>query len=165
MDYIRIANQKKLLNMKQYLKISTLIVTALVLVLLYTSFDEVFNPNPWTENEDYLFPRFIASGIAFLTLLLWFDRDNKGKKTNFMDLLPGLGLILAYIVSMKTIGFYLASFIMFFAVTMVYRKPEETKDFWRTLLFKMGISLLFVFVLFCLFTLMLKVRVPGGLFI
>jgi len=165
MDYIRIANQKKLLNMKQYLKISTLIVTVLAMVLLYTSFDEVFNPNPWTENEDYLFPRFITCGIAFLTLLLWFDRDIKEKKTNFMDLLPGLGLILAYIVSMKTIGFYLASFIMFFAVTMVYRKPEETKDFWRALLYKIGISLLFVFVLFCLFTLMLKVRVPGGLFI
>jgi len=143
---------------------STLIVTALAAVLLFTSFQEVFNPSPWGENEDYLFPRFIAGGIAVLVLLLWFERDDKGKSTNFMDLLPGLGLILAYLISMNTIGFYVASMIMFFAVIMIYKKPEETKDFWRVLLIKLSISAVFTLILYCLFTLMLQVRLPGGLF-
>ena len=164
MAFIQIENQREALSMNQYLKISTLIVTALAAILLFTSFDEVFNPNPWSENEDYLFPRFIAGAIMVLALFLWFDREGKGKSTNFMDLLPGLGLILAYILSMNTIGFYLASMMMFFAVTMIYKKPEETKNFWRVLLIKLSISAIFTLILYGLFTLMLKVRLPGGLF-
>ena len=81
-----------------------------------------------------------------------------------MDLLPGLGLILAYLISMNTIGFYMASMIMFFAVIMIYKKPEETKDFWRVLLTKLSISAVFILILYSLFTLMLQVRLPGGLF-
>ncbi len=81
-----------------------------------------------------------------------------------MDLLPGLGLILTYIISMNTIGFYMASMIMFFAVIMIYKKPEETKDFWRVLLIKLCISVVFVLILYGLFTLMLQVRLPRGLF-
>jgi multisubunit Na+/H+ antiporter MnhB subunit len=163
MAFIQIENQREALNMKQYLKISTLIVTALAVLLLFTSFNEVFNPSPWGENEDYLFPRFIAGGIAVLALLLWFERDDKGKPTNFIDLLPGLGLILAYLISMNTIGFYMASMIMFFAVIMIYKKPEETKDFWRVLLIKLSISVVFILILYGLFTLMLQVRLPRGL--
>ena len=163
MAFIQIENQREILNMKQYFKISTLIVTVLAALLLFTSFDEVFNPNPWGENEDYLFPRFIAGGIAVLALLLWFERDDKGKPTNFIDLLPGLGLILAYLISMNTIGFYMASMIMFFAVIMIYKKPEETKDFWRVLLIKLSISVVFILILYGLFTLMLQVRLPRGL--
>ena len=56
MVFIQIANQREVRNMNQYLKISTLIVTALAAALLFTSFQEVFNPSPWGENEDYLFP-------------------------------------------------------------------------------------------------------------
>ena len=164
MASIQIANQREARNMNQYLKISTLIVTALAAALLFTSFQEVFNPSPWGENEDYLFPRFISGGIAVLALLLWFERDDKEKSTNFKDLLPGLGLILAYLISMNTIGFYMASMIMFFAVIMIYKKPEETKDFWRVLLIKLSISAVFTLILYCLFTLMLQVRLPGGLF-
>jgi len=150
--------------MKPQIKLSTIVVTLLTIGLLIISFDEVLNPNKWTENEDYLFPRFVACGIAFLTLLLFFDQT-KNKKTLLKDLLPGLGLIIAYLVVMKTIGFYVTSLIMFFAVVMIYQKREESTDFWRASIYKLAISIVFTVVLYLLFTVLLNVYPPKGLFL
>jgi hypothetical protein len=150
--------------MRKHLKISTLIVLALAAVLLVISFDEVLNPKPWVENEDYLFPRFIASGIAVLGVLLFFEQSDNEKSTNYKDLLPGLALIIVYILTMKYIGFYLSSMILFFAGVMTYRKPEESNDFWRVCIVRLGIAALFTITLYGLFTEMLHVHPPGGMF-
>ena len=150
--------------MKLQIKISTLVVTALTVALLIASFDEVFNPNPWTDNEDYLFPRFVTCAIAFLTTLLYFD-GSTNKTTTFKDLLPGLGLIVVYLLVMKTIGFYITSLIMFFAIVMIYRKSEESTNFWREVVLKLGVSVAFVVVLYLLFTVLLNVYPPKGLFL
>jgi len=160
---IQVVSQKTN-NMKQYLKISTLLVIAVALTLLTISFEEVLNPKPWVDNEDYLFPRFISGGIAILGFLLFFEKGANSKATNFKDLLPGLGLILTYILTMKYIGFYLASMILFFAVVMIYKKPEESTDFWRVCIFKLGIAALFTLALYGLFTEMLHVQPPKGTF-
>ncbi len=154
----------KINNMRQYLKISTLLVIVVALTLLSISFEEVINPKPWVDNEDYLFPRFISGGIAILGFLLFFEKDVLGKTTNYKDLLPGLGLLLVYILTMKYIGFYLASMILFFAVVMIYKKPEESTDFWRVCIFKLGIAALFTLALYGLFTEMLHVQPPKGMF-
>jgi len=150
--------------MKPQIKISTLVVTLITVALLYASFDEVFNPNPWTENEDYLFPRFVSCGIAILTFLLYFD-GAKNKTTSYKELLPGLGLIVVYLIVMKTIGFYVTSLIMFFAIVMIYHKSEESTDFWRVCVVKLGVSVVFTVVLYLLFTELLNVYPPKGLFL
>ena len=162
--FILLINQRKSLNMKIRIKISTLVVTFITVALMYASFDEVFNPNPWTENEDYLFPRFISCGIAILTFLLYFD-GTKDKTTLLKELMPGLGLIVVYLIVMKTIGFYVTSLIMFFAIVMIYHKSEEPTDFWRTAIFKLVVSTVFTVVLYLLFTELLNVYPPKGLFL
>lgn len=150
--------------MNKYFKISTLLVLALAVILLTISFDEVINPRPWVDNEDYLFPRFIAGGIAILGVLLFVDKSDSEKSTNFRDLLPGLAMIFLYILTMKYIGFYLSSMILFFSGVMIYRKPEESTDFWRVCIVRLSIAALFTLTLYGLFTLMLHVHPPKGMF-
>jgi membrane-associated HD superfamily phosphohydrolase len=150
--------------MNKYFKISTLLVLVLAAILLIISFDEVINPKPWVDNEDYLFPRFIASGIAILGVLLFFEQSEAEKSTNYKDLLPGLSLIIVYILTMKFIGFYLASMILFFAGVMIYRKPEESTNFWRVCIVRLSIAALFTLTLYGLFTEMLHVHPPRGMF-
>ena len=57
-----------------------------------------------------------------------------------------------------------ASMIVFFTLVMYYTKPTESKDFWRVLLIKLGVAFVFTFALYGLFTLLLKVHTPEGLF-
>jgi hypothetical protein len=54
--------------------------------------------------------------------------------------------------------------IVFFTLVMYYTKPMESKDFWRVLLIKLGVAFVFTFALYGLFTLLLKVHTPEGLF-
>jgi energy-coupling factor transporter transmembrane protein EcfT len=164
MVFIQLENQRKIHSMKPQFKISSLIVTLFAVALLVASFDEVFNPNPWTENEDYLFPRFLACGIALLSILLYFEKDIS-KKTSFKQLLPGLILIVIYVFVVKTVGFYVTSLIMFFSVVMIYHKREESTDFWRVCVVKLGVSVVFTVVLYLLFTELLNVYPPKGLFL
>jgi hypothetical protein len=54
--------------------------------------------------------------------------------------------------------------IVFFSLVMYYSKPSESKDFWRVLLIKLGVTIVFTMTLYGLFTLLLQVRTPEGLF-
>ena len=102
--------------------------------------------------------------IALLSLMLWFEKGEADKSTNFKDLMPGIAIATAFILSLKILGFYLASMIVFFTLVMYYSKPTEPKDFWRVLLIKLGVTIVFSLTLYALFTLLLKVRTPEGLF-
>jgi len=96
--------------------------------------------------------------------MLWFEKGDADKSTNFKDLMPGIAIATAFILLLKILGFYLASMIVFFSLVMYYSKSSESKDFWRVLLIKLGITIVFTMTLYGLFTLLLQVRTPEGLF-
>jgi len=143
--------------MNKQIKISTVIVTLISAFLVYASF-------VLGDLEDYLFPRLISVLIALLSLMLWFEKGEADKSTNFKDLMPGIAIATAFILLLKILGFYLASMIVFFTLVMYYSKPIESKDFWRVLLTKLGVTIMFTLTLYGLFTLLLQVRTPEGLF-
>ncbi|MBT3854046.1 MAG: tripartite tricarboxylate transporter TctB family protein [Thiotrichales bacterium] len=143
--------------MNKQIKISTVIVTLISAFLVYASF-------VLGNLEDYLFPRLISVLIALLSLMLWFEKGEADKSTNFKDLMPGIAIATAFILLLKILGFYLASMIVFFTLVMYYSKPIESKDFWRVLLTKLGVTIVFTLTLYGLFTLLLQVRTPEGLF-
>ncbi|MDC3315605.1 tripartite tricarboxylate transporter TctB family protein [Candidatus Thioglobus sp.] len=143
--------------MNKQIKISTVIVTLISVFLVYASF-------VLGNLEDYLFPRLISVMIALLSLMLWFEKGEADKSTNFKDLMPGIAIATAFILLLKILGFYLASMIVFFTLVMYYSKPIESKDFWRVLLTKLGVTIVFTLTLYGLFTLLLQVRTPEGLF-
>ena len=143
--------------MNKQIKISTVIVTLISAFLVYASL-------VLGDLEDYLFPRLISVLIAFLSLMLWFEKGEADKSTNFKDLMPGIAIATAFILLLKILGFYLASMIVFFTLVMYYSKPIESKDFWRVLLTKLGVTIVFTLTLYGLFTLLLQVRTPEGLF-
>jgi hypothetical protein len=143
--------------MNSQVKLSTVIVTLVGAFLVYSSFI-------LGDSENYLFPRLISATIAILTIMLWFEKGEADKSTNFKDLMPGIAIASAFILLLKILGFYLASMIVFFTLVMYYTKPMESKDFWRVLLIKLGVAFIFTFALYGLFTLLLKVHTPEGLF-
>ena len=143
--------------MNSQVKLSTVIVTLVGAFLVYSSFI-------LGDSENYLFPRLISATIAILTIMLWFEKGEADKSTNFKDLMPGIAIASAFILLLKILGFYLASMIVFFTLVMYYTKPMESKDFWRVLLIKLGVTFMFTFALYGLFTLLLKVHTPEGLF-
>ena len=143
--------------MNSQVKLSTVIVTLVGAFLVYSSFI-------LGDSENYLFPRLISATIAILTIMLWFEKGEADKSTNFKDLMPGIAIASAFILLLKILGFYLASMIVFFTLVMYYTKPRESKDFWRVLLIKLGVAFMFTFALYGLFTLLLKVHTPEGLF-
>ena len=143
--------------MNSQVKLSTIIVTLVGAFLVYSSFI-------LGNSENYLFPRLISATIAILTIMLWFEKGEADKSTNFKDLMPGIAIASAFILLLKILGFYLASMIVFFTLVMYYTKPTESKDFWRVLLIKLGVAFVFTFALYGLFTLLLKVHTPEGLF-
>jgi len=143
--------------MNKQIKISTVIVTLISAFLVYASF-------VLGNLEDYLFPRLISVLIALLSLMLWFEKGEADKSTNFKDLMPGIAIATAFILLLKILGFYMASMIVFFTLVMYYSKPIESKDFWRVLLTKLGVTIMFTLTLYGLFTLLLQVRTPEGLF-
>ena len=143
--------------MNSQVKLSTVIVTLVGAFLVYSSFI-------LGDSENYLFPRLISATIAILTIMLWFEKGETDKSTNFKDLMPGIAIASAFILLLKILGFYLASMIVFFTLVMYYSKPIESKDFWRVLLIKLGVAFMFTFALYGLFTLLLKVHTPEGLF-
>ena len=91
MAFIHLVKQEIVNNMNTQIKISTLIITAVSALLFYASF--VIG-----DSENYLFPRLIAGTIAALTLLLYFEKGDPDKSTNFKDLFPGLTIAIAYIL-------------------------------------------------------------------
>ena len=143
--------------MNKQINISPVIVTLISAFLVYASF-------VLGNLEDYLFPRLISVLIALLSLMLWFEKGEADKSTNFKDLMPGIAIATAFILLLKILGFYLASMIVFFTLVMYYSKPIESKDFWRVLLTKLGVTIVFTLTLYGLFTLLLQVRTPEGLF-
>ncbi len=138
--------------------ITNTVVAVVVSILFYVSF---FANN----SENYLFPQLIVGGMAILALLLWFETGTKEttKSGNLKALIPGLGVCVAYVLLMDFMGFYLSSIVAFFVIVMIYRDHKKT-DYWRESMIKLGASIAFMSVLYVLFTELLHVRMPQGIF-
>ena len=120
--------------------------------------------------EAFLFPRLISS--AFVVLALWtfikallgWTKVGHGLSTADMTrLLPGLLIALVYIFwAAKTLGFYTAGTVTFFALLSLYdpASHKEPKTWIRRVLITAG----FLAVMYGLFAKLLKVYTPRELF-
>ena len=144
--------------------ITAFIAALIAIIAVITSF---YN----TDAEVYLFPRIAAVIITILATILlikaFLNRLSitpmKESLINWRILLPGLAVGFVYLFSLEIIGFYVSSFIAYFALCVIYGKCEMT-DLKRGA-FKLGISTIFMIVLFLLFWNLLHVRTPTGLLI
>jgi len=145
-------------------QVTAIVATIIALFSLGASFYK-------TDPEVYLFPRIAAVVIAILAAVLlikeFLNRSNVLSSDepliNWKTIWPFLVLGLIYLISLEKIGFYVSSFVAYFAICVIYGKCEMT-DIKRGL-FKLSVSTVFMIVLFILFWNLLHVRTPTGLLI
>ena len=124
-----------------------------------------------TDAEVYLFPRIAAVIISILAAALMFkvlmSRSTEEVMTttliNWKTLWPALVIGLIYLVCLEVVGFYVSSFVAFFAIVALYGKRHFLDP--KRGMFKLGVSTLFMIVLFLLFWNLLHVRTPTGFLI
>jgi len=121
--------------------------------------------------EAFLFPRIIA--VVFMVLAVWnFIRAATGlakvgrgiEKQDAINLMPGLIVMLVLVFwAAKALGFYVSSTLAFFAVYSLYDPAPlaSTRDWLK----RAVITAAFMAVIYALFSLVLQVQTPRGLFI
>lgn len=119
----------------------------------------------------FLFPRLI--GTVMLALALWnFIRAAMGVSkvghgiaaNTWLNIIPGIALMAVFIFfAAKYFGFYVASTGAFFLLYSGYDPtPHTALSSWVK---RVVITVLFMGVVYALFTLLLKVQTPRGLFL
>ena len=144
--------------------ITAMIAGLIAIFTLFTSF-------VGTDAEVYLFPRIAAVIIAILAVILLFkvymNRDSaevmSSQLINWKSLWPSLIVGLIYLISLEVIGFYVSSFVAFFAIVIIYGKRHMLDP--KRALFKLWVATIFMIVLFLLFWNLLHVRTPTGFLI
>jgi hypothetical protein len=144
--------------------ITAFVATLIAVIALATSFYK-------TDPDVYLFPRISAVIIALLAVVLLLKTFmgssiktlSEAKLINWKTLLPGLIIGLVYLLSLEIIGFYVSSFVAYFAICVVYGKCDMLNV--KRGLFKIGVSTVFMVILFLLFWNLLHVRTPTGFLI
>lgn len=144
--------------------ITAFVATLIAIIALAAAFYK-------TDPAVYLFPRISAVIIALLALVLLLKTImgrtiktlSEAKLINWKTLLPGLVIGLVYLLSLEVIGFYVSSFVAYFAICVAYGKCDMLNV--KRGLFKIGVSTVFMVVLFLLFWNLLHVRTPTGFLI
>lgn len=121
--------------------------------------------------DAFLFPRLIA--VVMLVLAAWnFLRAARGlsrvgsgiSMVTAKAIIPGIIVLVVYVFyAAKFFGFYLSSLIVFFILFSLY-DPASHKDV-RSWVKRIVVSVLFMLVIYALFTLLLKVQTPRGIFL
>jgi len=119
----------------------------------------------------YLFPRLVSSLMTVLALwslsraALGVSKAGEGIRLDTaLNIAPGLILILVYVFwAAKTLGFYTASSIAFLLLFTIYDPTPVTRI--RGWALRIVITAAFMAVIYALFTLLLKVQVPRGLYL
>ena len=144
--------------------IKDILVSSLVLagtLILYLSLQ-------WAEEpRAVIFPKVVLVIMAILSALLLAQSllikkaaaQVKQKPFPFQRALLCFLMIIAYLFMMESVGFYLSSFLFFVAVTFIMGR--EDMDI-RKALARVGVSALFMVVLFILFNKLLLVQTPKG---
>jgi len=143
----------------------TAVVSLIIGIIgLYTSF-------VGTDAEVYLFPRIAAVIIIILSVGLLIqaimNRSTAQELTtpliNWKTLLPAFVIGIIYLFCLEIVGFYVSSFVAFFAIVAIYGKRHFLDP--KRGLFKLMVATLFMIVLFLLFWNLLHVRTPTGFLI
>lgn len=121
--------------------------------------------------DAYLFPRLVASVFLVLSLVTFakaiLGRSKVGNGLSmiaFKNMLPGLIVSFIYIFwGAKALGFYTSSTIAFFVLFSLY-DPTSNKDI-KTWIKRVVITAGFVSVMYALFSVVLGVYAPRGMFI
>ena len=124
-----------------------------------------------TDAEVYLFPRIAAVIIFVLAVGLMIqalmNRSTAKEMTapliNWKTLLPALIIGVIYLICLEVVGFYVSSFVAFFAIVALYGKRHFLDP--KRGIFKLVVATLFMIVLFLLFWNLLHVRTPTGFLI
>lgn len=120
--------------------------------------------------DAFTFPRVIASVMVVLAIwnfaraALGYAKVGGGVSMNgVMTLLPGLLVMIVYVFfAAKTLGFYAASALAFVVIFTLYDPaPHTALMSWVK---RIGVTLFFMAVMYGLFTLLLKVQTPRGMF-
>ena len=111
--------------------------------------------------EAYLFPRIITSVMLLLSLLLlmfhFYEKNYQIETINISKLSPILILIIFFIFTGESLGFYFSTSIIFLTVCYFYF-PQ--KKYVKKLLFFLLIGACFMTTIYFLFSFLLKVQVP-----
>lgn len=157
-----VANVNTPVSRIQYI-VPALLVLALAATVAWISFTR-------EPADAFLFPRLI-SGVMLL-LALWnalravrgLSRVGGGVAgREILTVLPGIVVICALVFfAAKMLGFYAASTLAFFTLFTLY-DPASHGD-WRSWLKRIVVTLVFMGVIYLLFTVLLKVQTPRGLY-
>ncbi len=150
------------------IRVQHLFPALLVLLLAATVAYLSFTREP---AESFLFPRLVS--VVMLGLAIWnfvraaigLSRVGTGISFDMIkSILPGLIVMVVYVFfAAKYLGFYVSSLITFFVLCSLY-DPASHKDL-RVWVKRIVVSVLFMLVIYALFTLLLKVQTPRGLYL
>ena len=112
------------------------------------------------NSEAYLFPKIISSSMLLLAILslIYFFVEKKENLTelNIKKLYPYLVSILIFVLLGQNFGFYLTLTILFAVNCFIYSKKKNL----RTSLEILITTLIFIPIMYLLFSILLKVQVP-----
>ncbi len=144
--------------------IPAIIVLGLAAIVAWFSFTE-------EPADAFLFPRIIS--VFFLGLAIWnFARAALGlarvgegiSREMAMNIVPGLIIAMALVfIAAESLGFYVSSTIAFFLVYTIY-DPSRLAD-GRAWMRRIITTVLFMAVIYGLFSLLLQVQTPRGMFL
>lgn len=121
------------------------------------------------EGGAYLFPKILAIVFAILAGLDFLKSFRQEPETEkklgsalypWRIIAPGLGVLILYLASMETLGFYATSLLGFFLMATAYRKSGAMSV--RTCLFDLVIATVFTGAMYVLFSVTLRVQTPQG---
>ncbi len=157
-----IASNKATVNRLQHVLPATLV---LLLAITVTWLSYTREPS-----DAFLFPRLISSVMVFLAMwnflraFLGLAKVGDGLSAQtVVRIAPGVivMLVLVYFAA-KALGFYVASFLAFLCVFSLYDPASHTAiSSWVK---RLLITAAFMAVIYALFTLLLKVQTPRGLY-
>ncbi|MEP3274950.1 MAG: tripartite tricarboxylate transporter TctB family protein [Stappiaceae bacterium] len=121
-------------------------------------------------SEAFLFPRIIASVMLGLAVWNFFRAVTGVSKVGdgvssalAKTIAPGILIVVVYIFFLaKFLGFYVASMIAFMAIYAVYDPAPHTEI--KSWVKRTVIALAFMVIMYGLFSILLKVQTPRGMF-
>jgi len=139
-------------------------VLALAIVVFYLSYTR-------EPADAFLFPRLVAVAMVLfaswnmLRALLGLAKVGSGVSgKQLLRLIPGIVIMAATVFYLaKTLGFYTAGFLAFTSIYSFYDANSHKKlSSW---LMRVGVAFVFMLIIYGLFSMILKVQTPRGLFI
>lgn len=143
--------------------VPALIVLTVAAVVTWLSFTE-------EPVEAFLFPRVVS--VFFIGLAAWnayravtgLARVGGGIAANTaLNVVPGVAVALVFVfLAAKSVGFYVSGALAFLAITTLYDPvPLSSLNGW---LRRVAVTLIFMAVIYVLFSLLLQVQTPRGMF-